>query len=138
MSEKTKKATDLFGGGNNCAQAVLGAFAQDYGLGGETAHMLAAGLGSGVRSAEVCGAVLGAVLVIGLKHGADRDVCNQKTEAFMARFKAENGSVLCRGLLGCDVTTPAGRQKAVAENLFTTTCVGLVVGAVALLEEMGY
>jgi len=67
-----EKAADIFNGGHNCAQAVLGAFCEEYGLDTDTALRIARGLGSGVRNAEICGAVSGAVLVIGLKYGHDK------------------------------------------------------------------
>lgn len=138
MSKKIKMASDLFNGGNNCSQAVLTAFASDYGLDEETALKITCGFGSGVRNAEICGAVSGAVMVIGLKYGYSKEICNQKTEEFTAKFKAENGSVVCRKLLNCDISTPAGREKAIAGNLFNTKCLDMVVSAVTILEESGY
>jgi len=138
MSEKTNKASEMFLGKYNCSQSVLGAFSEDYGMDLDTAVRIAGGLGSGCRSAELCGAVSGAVLAVGLKHGDDTAVCISKTEEFLKQFKTRYGDIVCRNLLGCDITTPDGREKAVSENLFTTRCLGLVVGAVEILETLGY
>lgn len=77
MSEKSEKALALHNQVYNCAQSVVGAFCENYGIELEHALRLAGGLGGGLRSGEVCGAVSGAVMVIGLKYGQvkpnDRD-----------------------------------------------------------------
>ena len=138
MGEKVKKASESFGNGLNCAQSVFGAFCDRYGVTEETAVKIACGLGSGARSAELCGAVSGAVLVIGLKYGESKEMCNQKTEEFMKAFKDANNDIVCRNLLGCDITTPSGREKAVADNLFKTKCLDLVKSAADILEKLGY
>ena len=135
---KPEKAAELFGGGYNCAQAVLGAFCDDYGLDADTALRITGGLGSGVRNAEICGAVSGAVLVIGLKYGHDKALCNTKTEEFTAKFKKENGSIVCRDILKCNIATPDGRSKAVGGNLFKTVCIDMVKSAAVILEDLEY
>ncbi|MCL2817412.1 MAG: C-GCAxxG-C-C family protein [Clostridiales bacterium] len=138
MDEKTKEAAAAFSGGAACSQAVLGAFCEKYGLEKELAMRLARGLGSGLRSAEVCGAVTGAVLVVGLKHGERKEVCNAKTEEFIRAFREKNGGLVCRELLGHDISTPGGREKAAQENLFRSRCLDLVTSAAQILEDSGY
>lgn len=134
-----------FNHGLNCAQTVLAIFAEKYGLNKELAYRLANGLGSGVRSGDVCGAVSGAVLVIGLKYGqhAPDDLqtkanCNAKTDEFIRMFCSANGSIVCRELLGCDISTPEGLQTAQDKHLFETTCVEKIMNAITLLEDLGY
>ena len=136
---------DVFLSGFNCAQSVFSSFSEKYGLDIETACKIAGGLGSGARTAELCGAVSGAVLVIGLKYGhgtvddvAAKQKCNAETEEFMCRFRDTNGNVVCRYLLECDITTKEGRENAIAKELFTTRCKDLVVSAVSILADMGY
>ncbi len=146
MGVKTDRATALFTGGFACSQAILAAFCAQYGMEEKTALRIACGLGGGVKCAEVCGAVTGAVLVVGLKYGqsdaADRDsrrLCSLKTEEFLRAFGERTGMPLvCRDILGCDIATPAGREQALREKLFTTRCVDAVRGAAAVLEEAGY
>jgi len=143
---KSQYAAEFFRTGFLCSQAVLAAFCGSYGLERHSALKIASGLGSGMRCAEICGAVSGAVLVIGLKYGytdaKDRTAkksCDVKVEEFLRVFTERNkGRILCRDILGCDVTTPEGRQKALDEKLFTTVCVDMVVSAAAILEELGY
>ncbi len=63
-------AVSLFRQGFSCSQAVAAAFAEEFGLDKETALRLSQGFGGGIaRSADWCGALTGAFLVIGLKHG---------------------------------------------------------------------
>lgn len=145
MISKLNKALNNFRSGFNCGQAVLSAFCEKYDLEMDIALKLASGLGSGFRSGEVCGVASGAVLVIGLKYGQSRSedieikqFCYLKTEEFLDTFRKQNGSILCRDLLGCDISTDEGREKAKNENLFQVICEEKIKNAVELLEDLGY
>jgi len=138
MDEEVSKASELFDGGLYCSQAVLGAFCERYGLDRETAFRISCGLNSGVRNAETCGAVTGAVLVIGLRYGGSSRECNRRTEEFVRMFRERNGSTVCRDILGCDILTPEGRNKAVMNNLFGTICHDAVASAARILKDLGY
>ena len=142
---KSDYGADIFLSGFNCAQAVFSSFSEDYGLDAEPARKIAGGLGGGARAAELCGAVSGAVLVIGLKYGQETadDVdtklkCYTEAEEFIRRFRAANGNIVCRSLLDCDITTTEGREAAIAKGLFATKCKDLVVSAIEILMDMGY
>lgn len=54
---------------------------------------------------------------------------------FAGRFKARNGSLACRDLLGCDISSPEAYQQARQENLFSTICPKLVQDAAEILEQ---
>ena len=143
MSAREDKARDLFAKGYNCAQAVLGAFCEEAGLDIQTAFRLANGFGGGVRCGEVCGAVTGAIMAIGLKCGfyiendmEQKAYCNQKAYDFVEAFRAENGSILCRGLLGADIFSPADHAKPEAKAAFQAICPGVVTAAVRIVESM--
>lgn len=138
MHNQTERITELFLGGYNCSQTVLSMFCEQYGLDMATAQKIGCGFGSGARRAELCGAVSGAVLVIGLKHGDDIPLCNSKVEEFMQIFKEKNQSIVCRELLQCDITTPQGKEHALQQNLFATRCLDLVISAVEILTALGY
>jgi len=138
MHNKVEQASGYFAGGLYCSQAVLGAFCEDYGLERQKAFDIACGLGSGVRCADICGAVSGAVLVIGLKYGGDQQKCNQKTEEFLKLYRQVNGDIICRELLGCDISTPQGVKEAQSKDLYATRCMDLVISAAELLEQLGY
>lgn len=144
MSEKSDFAVDLFYGGMSCAQAVLTAFCADYDLEPDLPLRLGCGLSCGCRIGELCGAASGAVLVLGLKYGPRdssdplaKQACYQYTREFMHRFRALNGDVTCRGLLGYDLTDAAGPAAGPPLATARGLCPEFVRSAVELLEEMG-
>jgi C_GCAxxG_C_C family probable redox protein len=134
----------LFRQGFSCSQAVAAAFAPDLGLDREAALRLAQPFGGGIaRRADWCGAVTGAFLAIGLKHGRDRAedaAARDRTYAlvneFIARFSARHGQLKCRDLLGCDIGTPEGQKQAEAQKLHQTKCEDFVRDAAAILEDL--
>ena len=109
-SGKGKAARALFEQGYTCAQAVLGAYAEELGLDWKTAMRLASPFGGGMgRMREVCGAVSGMLMAAGLKYGyadpKDREEKKrtyQMTQELAGRFREINGSIVCRELLGLD------------------------------------
>ena len=134
-------ALSRFAEGFNCSQAVLSVYAE--GRDEETALKIAAGFGGGMgRMAGTCGAVTGAMMVLGLRFGSrtpDREAKERvyaKIREFANRFKARNSSLVCRDLLGCDISTPEGYEAAKEKQLVSTTCPKFVRDAAEILEEM--
>jgi C_GCAxxG_C_C family probable redox protein len=143
--EKTQLAADTMLGGFNCAQSVIAAFSEDYGLTKEMALRVAGGLGGGMRSGGICGAAIGATLVIGLKNGQtvsgdlqQKAFCAEETAAFLKTFRESHGSCFCNDILGVDMSTEEGRAQAKARNTHNTICIDVVKRAVEILEDMGY
>jgi C_GCAxxG_C_C family probable redox protein len=143
--DKCETAAAMVAGSWNCAQSVLGVFCDDLGLDKKTAMKLASGFGAGMaRKQEVCGAVTGAIMAIGLKHGQAREEDKAAKEAayrlsreVLDRFQAEFGSCLCRELLpGLDLATEAGHQRYKAEGWSEKVCQPCVRFAVRVLEEI--
>ncbi len=137
------KAAALFAQGLACSQAVCSAYAAEFGLDEETARKVAAGFGGGMgRMAQTCGAVTGAYMVLGLKYGAatgDRaakETAYRQVRAFAERFKARNGSLVCKKLLGCDIAKPRGFAKMQKLGLHEKVCTQLVRDACAILDEL--
>ena len=137
-------ALSFFRQGFSCSQAVAAAFAADYGLDKETALRLSQGFGGGIaRRADWCGALTGAILVIGLKHGrvrpedaAARDKTYALVRDLIARFTARHGQVKCRDLLGWDLGTAEGQKKVDELRLHQTRCEDFVRDAARILEEI--
>ena len=110
----------------------------------EVALRIATPFGGGmVNSGETCGAMTGALMVIGLATGnvaaSDKDSkekAYQLAEKFMASFKSHNGSIVCRELLGCDVSIPEDLQAAGDQGLFRTRCSSYVKDAAQILENL--
>ncbi len=145
MATQSEKAKALFDSGFNCAQSVVAVFSEKYGLSKSHALKVASGFGGGLRCGEVCGAAAGAAMVIGLRDGQfvsydkeTKQFCNEKTVEFMRRFREANQSIVCRDLLGIDISTDENRAKAAEQGLFKTVCVDMVTSAVVILEAMGY
>ena len=144
MENKGDKAKNLFLNGYNCAQAVYCTFCEDFGMNIPTALKASACFGGGLgRQREVCGAVSGMCMALALKY-APQDPCDHQAKAdFYARvqevcrrFKEENGSIICRELLGLgggpSAPTPEPRTKAYYER---RPCPDKVKSAAAILEQ---
>jgi C_GCAxxG_C_C family probable redox protein len=129
----------------NCAQSVLFAFCDEFGFDRDVALKMACGFGAGMsRKQEVCGAVSGAMIVIGLKYGRGeaqgREATERtyaKTRELMERFREKHGTIICRELLvDCDLSTPEGLKQFEERKLLTERCAPLVRDAVGILEAI--
>jgi C_GCAxxG_C_C family probable redox protein len=134
-------ALSRFAEGFNCSQAVFSSYAK--GIDEKAALKIASGFGGGMgRMADTCGAVTGAMMALGLRFGGtspDREAKERayaRIREFADRFKARNGSLVCRDLLGCDISTPEGLQQARETGLFSTACPKFVRDACEVLEVM--
>ena len=119
---KKERAMELFTQGYNCAQSVVLAFAEELSLDNTTLAKLSSSFGGGLgRMREVCGAVSGMAIVLGLLDGYDDPADNaakaahyERIQAAAKEFEAENGSIVCRELLGLrqkhDAPSPSARS----------------------------
>ena len=138
---KAEKAVELFET-YNCAQSMLAAYAGDYGLEKAKALSLAAGFGGGIgRTQDVCGAVSGAVMALGLSSGFKEEDGRQKinevygkVRGFIGEFTREKGTIKCRELLNCDLLSEEG-QKFFKENNLKEKCRGYVRLCCELLDK---
>lgn len=143
MNVCTKQAVDMFNEGYSCSQAVVAAFGSPFGLGRETALKIAAGLGGGIgRTGNICGAVTGAILILGLKYGStnpkDKNAkyaAYKKVQEFCEEFKTRAGSIVCHELLGFDFMSQDGALKAAQPGAFEH-CPGYVEIAAEILVSM--
>lgn len=143
-SSYAKKAMDLFKEGYNCSQAVFLAFEDKLNIDRTMALRLSSSLGGGMgRLREVCGAVSGMFLVAGVLYGYDEPNNYDKKKEHYARiqnlakeFEDENGSIVCRQLLGLDAKkdTPTP-DKRTEEYYKKRPCADLVGMAAAIMEQ---
>jgi C_GCAxxG_C_C family probable redox protein len=136
------RAVELFRGGCACSQAILGTYGPRFDLDEDRAMRVAAGFGGGMRMAETCGAVTGAIMALGLARCGDhcrtadeRQAAYGAVVAFEDDFRRRHGTLVCRELLGCDITTPEGAAAAREQGLFRSRCDQFVRDAAELLEE---
>jgi len=140
LTDIIQNAIDRFAQGFNCSQAIFSAFATRLGLPSEIALKLSSPFGGGIaREGQVCGALTGALMVLGLQHGnvdpEGKENTYQIAEEFIRKFKERHGTILCREIIGCDISTPAGLQSARDKKLFTTICPTLVEETARSLVE---
>lgn len=141
---KAEIAQTYFGQGFSCSQAVFAAYADDFGLDRELALRAAGAFGGGIaRTGNACGALSGALMVIGLQHGMVRAEAPQAKEhtytvarEFIERFRAANGATDCRDLLGYDMSTAEGSKAIKEAGVTKTICPKLVQKATEILDEM--
>lgn len=108
LEDRIQRAVENFMSGYGCAQSVVAAFADLYGLDDTMAKRIAAGFGGGVgRMRMMCGTVSGLVILAGLDcgqtEGADREgkaACYKVVQELLETFKQRNGSIICAELLG--------------------------------------
>lgn len=140
---QVEEAVNYFCRGAACSQAIVGTYGPSVGLPRDQGIKLSCGFAGGMRMAQTCGAVTGAFMVLGLKHaGPD---CDQRDgrenlyaaiREFTAKFQQRNHTLVCKELLGCDISTPQGAQQATKDGLFRSICPKLVQDAAEILEEM--
>ena len=140
---KVAEAVELFKQGYACSQAILAVYGPGFGLDRATAMRLAAGFAGGMRMGETCGTVTGAFMVLGLERGpadcatkAGREAVYASVREFASRFRKRNGSLACKELLGCDVSTSEGLKQAQERNLFRDFCPEMVKAAAEILESL--
>ncbi len=141
---RSEQAKELFLSGYNCAQSVVLSFADDLKFSKELAQKMAAGFGGGMgKTQETCGAVTGAIMVLGLLKGeevnnndelkaASYGAVKDLTRDFVAEYK----STKCWDLIGCDLNTPEGSAKFKDENIMVTVCADCVKKAVEIVENL--
>lgn len=138
-----EKALEYYNNNFNCSQGVFTAFATEMGMDEKTALKVATNFGGGERKGELCGAVAGALMVLGLRCGhCESNDAESKAKAyavseeFMNSFIEKNGSVVCRELLGYDLTKTEDMLVIQEQNLFRTLCPKMVESAASILDEM--
>lgn len=137
-------AVSCFKEGSNCAQALLSTYGTQFGMDKATSMRIAAPFGGGMgRLGKTCGAVIGAFMIIGLKYGTAmpqekgaKEKAYDYAWEFVSKFKFRNGSITCKKLLGCDISTPEGMKFAKEQNLIDTLCPKFIRDATEIIEQI--
>lgn len=143
--DKPTKAIEYFRNKFNCSQSVLATFGPECGLSDDDCFKIATAFGGGMgRQQHICGAITGALMVLGLKYGKGLNDPEEKkkytyqlTKEFFDEFKRFNGSENCLELLdGLDMNDPVDNRKIVERNYFEIRCEKYVSDAVNILSKM--
>jgi C_GCAxxG_C_C family probable redox protein len=143
--KKSEKALEYFRNSYNCSQSVLTVFADEFRISEDDCLKISCAFGGGMgRQQYTCGAVTGALMVLGLKYGKalnDPEEKKQhtyaKTRELFVEFIKLNGSANCRELLeGLDMTDPGDHKKIIDRKLFDIKCEKCVADAVRIVERM--
>lgn len=141
---KGESAYQNFMSGYNCSQAIAVAFAEELGLDKDIAARLSSGFGGGMgRMREVCGTFSGVVFVLSALYGYSepknltvKKELYEKIRAFADKFREDNGSIICRELLGLDKPEESSApEPRTPEYYKKRPCPELCRYAANLLEE---
>lgn len=144
MASYADDAAAAFKSGYNCAQSVFTACGRRYGMDEGLAARIALPFGGGLgRTGRTCGAVTGALMVVGLRFPApdpkDADAklkAAELTREFIRRFEARNKTIVCRELIDCDISTPEGFEEAKRKGVLVNVCPKLIRSSAEILDEI--
>lgn len=137
------EAVSHFKEGYNCAQSVLLTMQKFWYIEKPLEPKVASAFGGGIgRRGSLCGALTGGVIAIGLRYGSNNPVVEEREKAYLLalefynRFKKDCGGVLCRDLVGYDLTNPEELEKVRNSNVSMSKCVHFVEKAVGILIDL--
>lgn len=143
--DHSEKARALFYEGYNCSQAVVCAFEDVTGIDIKTSARLSSSFGGGMgRLREVCGAVSGGLLILGILRGYDdpedyeaKVSHYQLVQEFARRFREKNGTIICRELLSGVRTKPGNDPEARTPEYYASRpCLRHVGEAAEIVDEL--
>jgi C_GCAxxG_C_C family probable redox protein len=143
VKDHLTEALELFRSGFHCSQAVFAVFSDELGLPHDTALKIACPFGGGIGGyGKTCGALTGAIMVIGLKYGSSvatdiqaKNQSREKTRELMKAFETAHGSFNCNDLVGFDRSNFTGAELLVRLPYFHSTCPKFLETVISFLEE---
>ena len=148
MTHHKQKAKDLFESGAQCAQATFGALGDVTGLTLDDALALSASFGGGIgRMREVCGALSGVLMAVGMHFGryplgdestaANKDRHYRLTQYVSAEFKRKVGSIYCYKLLDLPHAAQVPVSQPRTNDFYQTRpCLGIILAAIEVFDEL--
>lgn len=148
MTPHNIRAKELFESGAQCAQAAFGALCDVTGISLDDALALSASFGGGIgRMREVCGALSGILMAVGMhfghyplgdaQTGANKDRHYRLTQYVSAAFKRKVGSIYCYKLLNLPhAAHPPISQPRTADFYQTRPCLNIILAAIEVFDEL--
>lgn len=137
-------AVNKFKEGYNCAQSVVFAYSEEFNISKNELLKMANGFGGGMgRKQEVCGAITGGIIVLGLIYGrgenedkSKQKIVYSKVREFIDKFESKNETINCKKLLDeCNLMTPDGQNIFKSKSMIEK-CYNYVEDAVEILEDI--
>ncbi len=143
MSKEAENGVECFKDSFNCAQAVFSSHCERFGIQKENAYKIAGGFGGGMgHTGEACGAVTGAIMLIGLRYGKykkedmeSKGVTYRKVQEFTEEFKKIHGSIKCNNLTKYNLGIESEFIKARDAGVFSNICPLFVKSSVEIVEK---
>ena len=139
----SEKAVQHFREGYYCAQSILLAMFELWNEKNELVPKVATAFGGGIgRCGSVCGALTGGVMAIGARFGTNGPLIEKRLHSyeiaqdFFRKFELQNGSALCRELIGYDLSIPKELERARKAEIFENKCSKIVKNAVEILVAL--
>ena len=141
---RIEKALSQFATGCNCCQSITTAYGPDYSLDVQKALKIGAAFGGGMsRLGNTCGAVSGALMIIGMafrnkdpEDTENKEFVYETGRRFLEQFMEIHGTVMCRDLIGIDMNDEQDLQRARETGIFEEKCPNFVKTAAELLENI--
>jgi C_GCAxxG_C_C family probable redox protein len=129
--------------GFNCAQVVAVEYYEAVGKSKRDILAAASGFGGGIgRQGLTCGALTGAVIIIGLAIGQNEPLESNSKELtykyineFFTKFKDEYGAFTCKDLLGSDISTSEGLEL-LRNGYYRERCSGFIEISISILDDI--
>lgn len=143
VKDHVAEALKLFESGFHCSQSVLAAFSDEYGLPQETALKIADPFGGGLGGyGRTCGALTGAMMVVGLKYGSSKGTdadakafSRKKTRELIEMFEKAHGTSICNDLIGINRSHLLGEELLSIRPIVHKTCPKFLETVITYLEE---
>lgn len=125
----------------SCSQAIFAAYGEHLGLGKidfDTGLKIGSAFSGGIaRTGNVCGAVTGALMALGLKYGDDenQNKVNEVAVELLTEFETINGTTICRDLINHDLITEADVKQAFANGSFDN-CPKFVEDVTKIMDKL--
>ena len=133
---------DLFDRGFDCTQCVVAAFEEEMGEDFDAVMRASACLGMGMFQRAMCGAALGAMVVLGWKYGTKdpdysaKGLCLIKRQQFFMEFGKGHDGLTCPDMMGLDVTTSEGNLQAYVQGKYEKNCPELCLRAIEITKRL--
>jgi len=138
-----EQAAKRFREGYNCAQSVLWTLFEHWNGENKLVPNIATAFGAGIgRCGSICGALTGGVMAIGAKYGTNEPSVEKRLKSYQLaqklykQFEKHYGSVMCRELIGYNLSNPKELKEARKSGVFDEKCIGFVKMVVQTILEL--